>query len=48
MTDEHIEKIIAGGGPSVGKSPMMPANHDLDDKPDIIKALRHMVCSFSK
>jgi mono/diheme cytochrome c family protein len=39
VTDEHIEKIILGGGPAVGKSPLMPANPDLGSKPDVIKAL---------
>ena len=46
VTDEHIEQIIAGGGPAVGKSPMMPANPDLASKPDVIKALRQLVRSF--
>lgn len=43
VTDEHIEKIIKGGGPAVGKSPLMPANPDLANKPDVIKALRMIV-----
>lgn len=43
VTDEHIETIIRGGGPAVGKSPMMPANPDLTSKPDVIKALRIIV-----
>ena len=40
VTDEHIEKIIAEGGQSVGLSMLMPANPDLVSKPDVIKALR--------
>src|SRR4030095_10037164 len=47
VTDEHIEKIILGGGPAVGKSPMMPANSDLNAKPDVLKALRAMVRGFA-
>jgi mono/diheme cytochrome c family protein len=43
VTDEHIEKIVLNGGPSVGKSPLMPANPDLSAKPDVIKALRVLV-----
>jgi mono/diheme cytochrome c family protein len=43
VTDEHIEKIILGGGPAVGKSPLMPANPDLASKPDVVKALRVLV-----
>jgi len=46
VTDEHIEKIIQSGGPSVGKSPLMPANPDLNAKPDVIKALRAIVRGF--
>jgi mono/diheme cytochrome c family protein len=46
VTDEHIEKIIQSGGPAVGKSPMMPANPDLNAKPDVIKALRAIVRGF--
>jgi mono/diheme cytochrome c family protein len=46
VTDEHIEKIILNGGPSVGKSPLMPANPDLSTKPDVVKALRAMVRKF--
>ena len=45
-TDEHIEKIILGGGTAVGKSPLMPGNPDLASKPDVIKALRAMVRNF--
>jgi len=46
VTDEHIEKIIQGGGSAVGKSPLMPANPDLNAKPDVVKALRAMVRKF--
>jgi mono/diheme cytochrome c family protein len=48
VTDEHIEKIILGGGSAVGKSPLMPGNPDLASKPDVIKALRAMVRGFGK
>src|SRR5258706_13907311 len=40
VNDAHIEKIIVGGGPSVGKSVGMPPNPDLDRKPLVVKALR--------
>jgi cytochrome c5 len=39
VTDEHIEKIIVYGGAAVGKSPTMPANPDLDAKPEVVKEL---------
>ena len=48
VTDEHIEQIIKGGGVAVGKSPMMPANPDLNDKPQVVQALRAMVRGLGK
>ena len=46
VTDEHIEKVIQYGGAAVGKSPAMPANPDLADKPEVVQALRAKVRSF--
>jgi mono/diheme cytochrome c family protein len=42
VTDDHLEKVIAYGGAAVGKSPAMPPNPDLADKP-IIPALREHI-----
>ncbi len=39
VTDEHIEKIIIGGGTAVGLSALMPPNPDLTDKPEVVAAL---------
>jgi cytochrome c551/c552 len=39
-SDDHIAKIIQYGGVAVGKSPAMPANPDLGDKPEIVAALK--------
>ncbi len=39
VSDEHIERIIAYGGGAVGRSPAMPPNPDLADKP-VVKGLR--------
>jgi mono/diheme cytochrome c family protein len=47
VTDEHIEKIIVGGGPAVGKSPLMPPNPDLASKPDVVKALTAYIRGLS-
>ena len=47
VTDEHIEKIILEGGAAVGKSPLMPANPDLKDKPEVVRTLRMMVRTFA-
>lgn len=46
VTDEHIEKIISYGGTAVGKSPAMPPNPDLADKP-VVKGLREHIRSLS-
>jgi cytochrome c5 len=46
VTDEHIEKIIVLGGGAVGKSPMMPGNPDLADKPGTVAALREIIRGF--
>ena len=48
VTDEHIEKIIVGGGPAVGMSPLMPPNPDLSGKADVVTALRKMVRDFGE
>lgn len=46
VTDEQIEKIILGGGAAVGKSALMPANPDLESKPEVVKALRATIRRF--
>jgi mono/diheme cytochrome c family protein len=43
VTDVQIEQIVVGGGPAVGKSPLMPANPDLTGKGDVVHALRDLV-----
>jgi cytochrome c len=45
-SDEHIEKIIQFGGAAVGKSPSMPPNPDLTDKPEIVSALKDHIRTF--
>jgi mono/diheme cytochrome c family protein len=39
VTDEHLNKIIVYGGAAVGKAPTMPANPDLDAKPEVVAEL---------
>ena len=39
VTDEHLAKIIVYGGAGVGKAPTMPANPDLDAKPEVVAEL---------
>ena len=47
VTDDYLGKVILEGGPAVGKSPLMTANPDLKDKPEVVKALVAKVRSFS-
>jgi hypothetical protein len=37
--DAEIKKAIVFGGPAVGKSPSMPALHDLEGKPELDELL---------
>lgn len=46
VTDEELTAIILGGGPSVGKSPLMPPNPALQGEPETVKALVKLVRSF--
>lgn len=48
VTDEQIAKTIVEGGAAVGKSPNMPPNPELADKPDVVKALVGIVRGFKK
>jgi mono/diheme cytochrome c family protein len=48
VTDDEITKAITYGGAAIGKSPMMPANPDLDSKPEVVAALVHIVRDFGK
>lgn len=38
-TDDHLRKVIVGGGPAVGLSPLMVPNPDLKDKPGVVNGL---------
>lgn len=48
VTDMHIEKVILQGGPSVGKSPLMPPHGDLSGKPELLAAMREVVRGFGR
>jgi len=48
VTDEQISNAIIMGGAAVGKSPNMPANPELSDKPDVVKQLVSIVRGFKK
>lgn len=47
VKDAHIARIIVGGGSVVGKSPIMPANPDLEGEDAVVKALVELVRGFS-
>jgi len=46
VTNDHIAKIIKYGGAEVGMAPIMPANPDLVDKPEVVAALVATVRGF--
>jgi mono/diheme cytochrome c family protein len=46
VTDDEIRKAIVYGGAAVGKSPAMPANPDLDAKPQVVESLLRIVRDF--
>ena len=48
VTDQHIEKIIVGGGLAVGKALTMPGNPDLNGKPGVVAALRERIRGLKK
>lgn len=44
--DEKLREIIVKGGAAVGKSPGMPSNPDLEQKPDVVRELVKIVRGF--
>ena len=48
VTDEHLKKIIVGGGPAVGKSPIMPPNPDLQGKDEVVAELIKLIRGFKQ
>ncbi len=46
VTDDHIRKVILSGGAAIGKSPIMPGNPDLKNKPEVVDALVKKVRTF--
>lgn len=47
-TDEGIATIIINGGAAAGKSPMMPAQAQLKDKPEVVAALVQIIRAYGK
>lgn len=48
VKDEDIAKAIVEGGPGIGKSPLMPPNPSLKDKPQVVAELVKMIRAFAK
>lgn len=46
VTDAQLHTVILAGGPSVGKSPLMPPNPDLMNKPAVVDELAKIVRGF--
>jgi mono/diheme cytochrome c family protein len=44
--DEQLRAIIVKGGAAAGKSPGMPSNPDLEQKPDVVNELVKIVRGF--
>ena len=48
VTDDQIAKTILMGGAAVGKSPAMPAQPQLKEKPEVVAQLVRIVRTFGK
>ena len=46
VTDDELTKAIVGGGVAVGRTPGMPANPDLQNKPEVVAELVKIVRKF--
>lgn len=48
VSDEQLEKVILKGGAGIGRSPIMPANPDLAEKPAVVDELVALLRGFAK
>lgn len=48
VTDDQLKATILGGGAAVGKSPAMPAQPQLKDKPEVVNELVRIIRTFGK
>jgi len=48
VTDDYLRKVIVHGGAAVGKFPTMPADPDLDAKPDVLAELVKYIRGLAK
>lgn len=47
VKDEDLAKAIVEGGAAIGKSPLMPPNVDLKDKPAVVAEIVKIIRAFS-
>ncbi len=47
MSDAQVRSVILKGGPALGKSPLMPANPDLESKPAVVDELVKIVRAYA-
>jgi len=48
ITDDQIKEAIVKGGQALGKSPMMPAQPQLADQPELLNGLVQIIRKFGK
>ena len=48
VTDEQIKQTILMGGAAIGKSPAMPAQPQLKEKPEVVAAMVQIIRGFGK
>ncbi len=48
VTDDDLKKTIVLGGGRTGKSPLMPANPDLANQPEVVDGLVKIIRGFAK
>jgi cytochrome c553 len=48
VTDDQIRNTILMGGAAVGKSPAMPAQPQLKEKPEVVAAMVQIIRTFGK
>lgn len=48
VTDDELKQVITQGGAALGKSPIMPPNPDLAQKPEVLNALIALIRGFAQ
>jgi cytochrome c553 len=48
VTDDELKKVIVQGGAALNKSPIMPPNPDLGQKPEVLDAVVALIRAFAQ